>query len=278
MGFSWSPDGALVAIVQSSGTIDFWDAKTGATRKVFKTAPSGFSSAVKWSPDGAEIAAIRGRMLEIWSVKSARLRASLDVGDPPPHDLAWSPESLRIAYWTPGAIAGVWFWTVKGDIRPVDLQPCVDVAFVRDGSWVKCRVEAEVPVELLDVRTGVRLRRDEASKLLAVFGETFVQAPPNAPRLVRISDLKAIGFHRVRVGGRLVPVAVTDEGLFVGEREAAAQVVVSERPDKSLVPLATARLEVREQPKLLSDFIADKPLPFIDLPEERPPSPDRFSP
>lgn len=117
---SWSPDGAQIAYLDSSG-INVISSQGGRPRRIVRSAVGADS--IEWSPNGTQIAydAIRGSGSRIYvmnadgSDRSALVDGTTFSGPGAP---AWSPDGSRIAYvTTPGKPNhyGVQFWVVAAD-------------------------------------------------------------------------------------------------------------------------------------------------------------------
>jgi WD40 repeat protein len=259
----FSPDGAFLA-APSKGGIALFDGHSAAPRKVLGgRAPAGGApagewvppGALAWSPDSALIAAMGAEKLEVWEVKSGKLRASLavkDQGSGP--ELSWSPDGGRLAFGSGEGLAGI--WDLGAGAGPLSLGKCHDLRWTRDGGKVWCTNE------MRDSRTGARAGGSE---------EPFVADPAGDARLLRSADGEALRFGWVELGGagagvaavagKRLPIVYTDDGYYEGEREAAQRLLFRKGADGVEVALPEAELAGRERKGLLRAFLEGKALP-----------------
>ena len=108
----WSPDGARVLFLAKGGVFSAPAAGSEAPREEVAARSGAIVTSATWSPDGREIAYVRGDSLLARTSGTDRVR--LIATGPDLHSCAWSPDGARIAcvsgngfYVTVGATAGV---------------------------------------------------------------------------------------------------------------------------------------------------------------------------
>jgi WD40 repeat protein len=266
LAVGWSPDSALLAVPTDTGGLELFDGHTGASKRVLRADPRStepLDIALAWSPDGATVALGSRSKIEVWDLKSAKLRASLGVADVLLHSLAFSPDGSLLAFDIDGGRGIARLWDMKSGSAAKALGPCIDVAFSRDGTQLVCNaVHGDTTkVEVYDGRTAERVTPHTASGHPIATGTPFVDDPSVGGRLIRTSDRRGIGFYDVEVEGRSLPIAVTADGYYMGDREAARKLLVRAGEDGKDEPLPEAELAARERSSLLADFLADRPMP-----------------
>ena len=102
---AWSPDGKHIASGSDDGTVQVWDATSGANLLTLSNS-SGVHT-VAWSPDGKRLASGSwDKTVQVWDATSGRnvftYRGHSDVVD----TVAWSPDGKRLA-------SGGWDKTVQ---------------------------------------------------------------------------------------------------------------------------------------------------------------------
>ncbi len=104
---SWSPDGARIASASDDGTVQVWDALTGAAPYTYR----GHSSpvmAVAWSPDGTMIASgSQDNTLQVWNPTSGQMLFSFTFGKQV-MGVAWSLDGAYLAAVSWDYTIGVW--------------------------------------------------------------------------------------------------------------------------------------------------------------------------
>jgi WD40 repeat protein len=265
LAVGWSPDSALLAVPTATGGLELFDGHTGASKRVLRADPRSTEAldiALAWSPDGATVALISRSKLEVWDLKSAKLRASLGVADVLPHSLAFSPDGSLPAFDVDGGRGIARLWDMKSGSAAKALGPCIEVAFSRDGTQLTCSaVHGDTSVvEVYDGRTAERLPPHTASGRPIATGMPFVNDPNAGARLIRTSDGLGLGFYNVEVAGRSLPIAATADGYYMGDREAARKLLVRAGVDGKDEPLPEVELAAHERSSLLADFLADRPI------------------
>lgn len=93
---AWSPDGTLVGTSSSDGTIALWNATTGVAVRTWNN-PAGDTYSLKWSPDGARLAALGKYGVTTWSTAATYpLEHHFTVLHTMVGDVDWSHDSTRV--------------------------------------------------------------------------------------------------------------------------------------------------------------------------------------
>jgi WD40 repeat protein len=111
---SWSPDGRLLASVDTAGIAFIWDAESGAK---LSTLDSVYTNPA-WSPDGETLAAGSGSLIEFWNVHTGKTGAPIQVpGENESVDkIAWSTGGKTLVSVShQNAIA---IWDVQAQTQP----------------------------------------------------------------------------------------------------------------------------------------------------------------
>lgn len=108
VALSWHPDGAMLAVRQSNGTITIENVISGEQIQEL-TVNAGNSATVAWSPDGSMLAATSGSQspVNLWQTDTfepitATHQPTFVV------TLAWNADSVRLAGALPGSGVGIW--------------------------------------------------------------------------------------------------------------------------------------------------------------------------
>lgn len=105
---AWSPDGKRIASASSDGTVQVWDAYTGANTLVYRGHTGGVLS-VAWSPNGREIASggLDG-MVQVWNAATGQTITVYRDHSAAVYSVAWSPDGQRIASASADGTVQVW--------------------------------------------------------------------------------------------------------------------------------------------------------------------------
>ena len=215
---SFSPDGKLIALASTDGTVQLWDVATSnpkATLRPTKPLPKIFNSrigvaALAFSPDGKTVASSGGyTSVTLWDMPSGNERQNFEEQDPV-WKLAFVSEDKILALKTsPGDIK---LWDVKaGRMKKnlTEIEPPWGIALSPDGKLFLVGTP-EKTVKLLDVNTGKELvtlqeRFEPNSRLgFSPDGRTIVSESKEYDQF-RIWDVKT-GKQMTRFGGLYAPV------------------------------------------------------------------------
>lgn len=134
----WSPDGRLLAATSGDYQADetlprelfVWEVATGEVIAVLPVdmGKSGYNQ-IRWSPDGAYLAAVYGDYVHILNAETWELTRQMEVNNAAFFSVAWHPNSQQLA--TGGRNVRVW------DVASGAQQSALDVTnrYVRSLSW-----------------------------------------------------------------------------------------------------------------------------------------------
>jgi Tol biopolymer transport system component len=105
----WSPDGSRVLFLAKGGVFSAPASGGGPMREEVASRPGVVVTSATWSPDGREIAYVRGDSLLARDLGSGRVR--LITTGPDLHSCSWSPIGARIA-----CVSGNYFYVTVGAI------------------------------------------------------------------------------------------------------------------------------------------------------------------
>jgi len=136
---AWSPDGQVLAIVPTDGTIQFWDSATNSVTHTINAQTS--ISSVTWSPDGNRIVSASWSgtdgMINLWDTKTGELTRSTEISNSKSKILAWSPHGSTISVGTTEGAVLLWDADTK-DIRTLESQSgnILNVAWSPEGRFL----------------------------------------------------------------------------------------------------------------------------------------------
>ncbi|NOG51271.1 MAG: hypothetical protein HND48_18990 [Chloroflexi bacterium] len=135
---SWSADGQELAVATES-SIQVWNRPYNASEALLRltlTSSIPFLQFVEWSPNGQMIVAGgRSTRLDIWNANTGQYITSFNNTSSAPVDLAWSPDSSRIAV---GQIDVVTIWALSTGAIESGLafsNSLARIAFVKSLAW-----------------------------------------------------------------------------------------------------------------------------------------------
>jgi hypothetical protein len=258
---TFSADGALLAFPGARG-ITVVDGHTGTTKKTFVAIAKDQAppSVIAFSADATTLVSTSRERVEVWDVKSGKLRASL-AKESSASEMALASDGAQMAFG--GADEESWLWDLRGS-EAKSPGKCSGLAFTRDGSKVRCTTSGDRKrpwterLAVFDAKTGARLPKSGS----AILGhdEPFVADPEGAAQLVRVADGAVVRFAIMTVGDRRLPLVHGDDGRFSGDREAARKLLFRKAAAGPEEPLSDADLAALESKSLLADFLAGRPI------------------
>lgn len=151
-GFSFSPDGTVVALVGNSAALSLWDAETGELIAVVPDVVDGNLMSVAFHPDGSLVATSSLRQVVVFELPDLVEVARLDLGQPT--GLAFSPDGSLLAVVNGSeepALVETTTWSVVR--RLVGAGSTIDLDFTSDGRLLVTGGR-EGFIRLWDVETG----------------------------------------------------------------------------------------------------------------------------
>jgi WD40 repeat protein/transcriptional regulator with XRE-family HTH domain len=96
-GVAYRPDGAQLATWSQDGTAKVWDADTGEVLRTLSHEGGGNGGSPAYSPDGRQLAVVRGNGAAVFDVQSGAELFALAAFASPAFDVVYSPDGARIA-------------------------------------------------------------------------------------------------------------------------------------------------------------------------------------
>jgi len=170
-GVDFSPDGQTLAIAGGNGRVELWDVAARKKRRELTDPAAATSaepalSAVRYSPDGAVIAAgpVETNHVTLWATATGRVIGRPIIVKPPgsggAQRISFSPDSKRIA--VPGATGTVGIWEVATGRRVGEPLPIgsddVEMAIFADGGRTVIASDDAGSVSMVDIATGRPIR------------------------------------------------------------------------------------------------------------------------
>jgi len=178
-----SPNGLMVAGVDSKGIVHLWDARTGALRADTYFVGSGWLDyAVAFDPSSQLIAATGPDGVHVWQLGTAKPLMLLP--HPNADGVTFDPSGQRLASTAQDGTVNVWTRDGKRDLPLVAHDDPSSPAFSKDGNLLAVGT-AEGLVEVWDVHSGVTLMRDRHHSD-SVNGVAFL--PDDRSHLISASD------------------------------------------------------------------------------------------
>ncbi|GHO64341.1 hypothetical protein KSC_032330 [Ktedonobacter sp. SOSP1-52] len=162
-GVSWSPDSKRLAIGRLQG-VQIWDITSA--RMVGSYALSKECASVRWSPDGRSLAAaeVLSNIVHVWDTQSGQHIQTTIPYRTAIHDLAWAPDSKRLALallsaYADSGIPTILLWDVRTN-QQVALQGLwhsgTCVCWSPDGTRLAAGGDDQI-VQVWNVTTGARI-------------------------------------------------------------------------------------------------------------------------
>ncbi len=126
----WSPDANFLCAGNHAGTIRIWEAESGRQVRDLNarigTRNMGMIRSLSWSRDGKRIAVGENHLghVQIWDALAGRLEQSIDAHNHVVSDLAWSPDSSRLA--TISADQRMFVWSASDWTKQLSIEPAHD--------------------------------------------------------------------------------------------------------------------------------------------------------
>lgn len=127
---SWSPDGSELVSAGYDHIARFWDVTAGS--QIPERTVSKGADWVEWSPNGDYLASSRKGNTFIWDAMSGQQVAALEGEDLSNSNLAWSPDSEKLAIGGEGGFVRVWQF---GRHEEPDILPVSDIPWVNGLTW-----------------------------------------------------------------------------------------------------------------------------------------------
>ncbi|MBI1311729.1 SUMF1/EgtB/PvdO family nonheme iron enzyme [bacterium] len=154
-GVAWSPDGTELAGLLEGDHLRVWDVKT---LKVLKEAEAPCSDALEWSPDGDWLAmGARDRTVAIRNAKTLEVTRTFGLNvNGHSSDLAWLPDSKRLAVAADGGAGSVFDVTTGEQLVKFDHHGTSAIAIINEGK--EAVLESYSRLHFYDTSTGQKLR------------------------------------------------------------------------------------------------------------------------
>jgi WD40 repeat protein/serine/threonine protein kinase len=105
----WNADGTRLATVGWNSSVKIWDAQNGGL--IWQSRPeSGLVNAVRWSPEGTQLATAQTDAILIWDGRSGNVLERLDEVKEDFRSIDWNPRSGRLAS---GSLNSVSIWDMS---------------------------------------------------------------------------------------------------------------------------------------------------------------------
>jgi len=214
---SFSPDGTLLAISCSSGTVEVWDAKAAKLRKLLAGHEESAND-VAFSPDGTLLAsASSDNTVRLWDVASWAQHARLVAHSSGVHSVAFSPDGavLATASWRDSSVR---LWRIESleEFRTLNAHTSgvSSIAFSPDGTMLASTGHDSLLV-VWDMKTG-KPRRTFRNDYVAFYvdfspsGDILAVADQQVVRLWNCAEWKVVAEFHAHWSGMLTAVFSPD--------------------------------------------------------------------
>lgn len=205
---AWSSDGHSIASSDSSGTIQVWDATTGAMRVSYQSHSLFLNGVctIAWAPSGTRIASAADSLVQVWDAATGTTILTYRGHNSLVTALSWSPNGQHIASSSDDGTLHLWDATTGEQIwiSPTNEHGVADVAWSPEGSRLATSsVLTGLHVVVLNATTGSTIW-------------THQTPLPDADR-VKVT-WSASGSQLLTINEKLlVPGNSGDPGIFVGQ-------------------------------------------------------------
>lgn len=134
---AWSPDGADVASVSDTRTVQVWRAATGQTRFTYQAPANSATISLAWSPDGKQLAlSDTEHAVLVLAAVSGQTVFAVPTSASAGHAIAWSPDSTAIAAINQDGHIQVWKVATSQTLLTLSSIRADEVAWSPNGAYL----------------------------------------------------------------------------------------------------------------------------------------------